>query len=540
MYQSQNPFQVPQAAVPSSGYLAPTLSGVQLHVDRDVPFLVECAVRRGEGLLAENGALCVQTGARTGRSPKDRYIVDRPEVTQHVDWGAINQPIGVDAFEKLWDRAIRHVSQQGELFVSHLRVGADPEHSLTLEVITERAWHALFARQLFVREVDSSDEMPLGHWTILNAATLVTDPERDGTASDGTVILDLEKRRVLLCGMQYGGEMKKAMFTAMNYLLPETDILPMHCSANVGETGDVALFFGLSGTGKTTLSADPARFLVGDDEHGWDNQGIFNFEGGCYAKCINLTPEREPIIWNAIRFGSVIENVVLEDKRRRPDYDDDSITQNTRVAYPRDFIEKRVPGNRATHPKAILFLTCDLYGIFPPVAELSKEQAAYYFLAGYTALVGSTEVGSTEAIKSTFSTCFGAPFFPRKPREYADLLMKKLERHGAKVYLVNTGWTGGPYGGGGQRFSIASTRALIHAILRGEVANAETDAIPELNLRIPRFVHGINPRVLNPRDTWHDKSDYDRRKRELIQRFDHNMERLNATRRIREAGPRLT
>ncbi len=540
MYQSQNPFHVPPDAVPSSGYLAPTLAGVQLHVDQDVPFLVECAIRRGEGNLAENGALCVRTGTRTGRSPKDRYIVDRPEVAQQVDWGAINQPIGQEIFEKLWERAVRHVSQQGELFVSHLRAGADPTHSLTLEIITELAWHALFARQLFVREVDNNDEMPLGHWTILNAATFLPDPDRDGTASDATVILDLVKRRVLLCGMRYGGEMKKAMFTAMNYLVPETGILPMHCAANVGETGDVALFFGLSGTGKTTLSADTARFLIGDDEHGWDHQGIFNFEGGCYAKCINLTPEREPVIWNAIRFGSVIENVVLEKKHRRPDYDDESITQNTRVAYPRDFIEKRVPGNRANHPKVIFFLTCDLFGVLPPVAALTKEQAAYYFLSGYTALVGSTEVGSSEAIKSTFSSCFGAPFFPRRPHEYGVLLMQKLERHGAQVYLVNTGWTGGPYGGGGQRFSIATTRALIHAVLRGEVASAESDLLEDLGLRIPRFVHGIDPRVLNPRDTWHDKSEYDRQKRELIGRFDRNMDRFQVSREVREAGPRPT
>ena len=538
MYQSENPFGVPQGAVPPSGYLAPTLEGVQLHVDQDVPFLVECAIRRGEGILAENGALCVRTGARTGRSPKDRFIVDRPEVTGHVDWGAINQPVGQDAFESLWSRCIEHISRKGELFVSHLRAGADPQHCLTLEIITELAWHSLFCRQLFVREVDSGGEMPLGHWTILNATTFLTDPDRDNTRSDGTVIIDLVKKRVLLCGMHYGGEMKKAMFTAMNYMLPASGILPMHCAANVGETGDVALFFGLSGTGKTTLSADPVRFLIGDDEHGWDDQGIFNFEGGCYAKCINLTPEREPIIWNAIRFGSVIENVVLEKTRRRPDYDDDTITQNTRVAYPRDFIEKRVPGNRANHPKAVLFLTCDLYGVLPPVSSLTKEQAAYHFLSGYTALVGSTEVGSVEAIKPTFSTCFGAPFFPRRAHEYAELLMQKVERHGSPVYLINTGWTGGPYGGGGQRFSIATTRALIHAVLRGEVANSESELLPNLNLRIPRSVHGIDSRVLNPRNTWRDKEEYDRRQRELIQRFDENIGKFQVSRKIREAGPR--
>jgi len=519
--------------------LAAMLPQTQLHVDQDVPFLVESAIRRGEGILADNGALCVRTGERTGRSPKDRFIVDDAGIAPQVDWGKINQPFDQAAFERLWDRVMGHLGQKGELFVSHLRAGADAGHSLQLRVITEYAWHSLFGRQLFIRPVDANAAADGADWTVLNAPTFKPEPERDGTLSDGAVILDLATHRVLLCGMRYAGEMKKAIFTVMNYLLPEKRILPMHCSANVGEEGDVALFFGLSGTGKTTLSADPARFLIGDDEHGWDKNGIFNFEGGCYAKCIHLTPEREPIIWNAIRFGSVVENVVLERARRKPDYDDASVTENTRVAYPREFVEKRVPGNRAGHPKAIVFLTCDLYGVLPPVSSLTKEQAAYHFLSGYTALVGSTEVGQSAAIKPTFSSCFGAPFFPRRPHEYAELLMDKIEHQGSAVYLVNTGWTGGAYSQGGQRFSIATTRTVIHAVLRGELKEAESEYLEDLNLTIPKFVHGIDPRALNPRNTWYDKTSHDQQKRELIQRFTQNMERFDVAPEIRKAGPRL-
>lgn len=529
-------------AVQDSGPpLLTTVSGPQLHVDLNVPHLVTHAVRRGEGILASNGALCVRTGARTGRSPKDRFIVNEPGTAPRIDWGPINQPFDEAAFEKLWQRATHHLENIEEVFVSHLLAGADPHHQVALKVITEYAWHALFARQLFIRNLNSTNARKSEtSWTILNLPTLKTDPQRDGTKSDGAVILDFAKQRILLCGLRYAGEMKKAVFTALNFLLPEHGVLPMHCSANVGEDGDVALFFGLSGTGKTTLSADPERFLIGDDEHGWNRRGIFNFEGGCYAKCINLTPEREPVIWDAIQFGAVMENVVLDKEHHIPVYDDESITQNTRVAYPREFIQKRIPGNRADQPRAVIFLTCDLYGVLPPVSILSREQAAYHFLSGYTALVGSTEVGQIDEVKTTFSACFGAPFFPRPAQDYAELLMEKVLQSGASVYLVNTGWTGGSYGYDGQRFSIATTRALIHAILRGELKSVETELLPGFNLRIPKFIHGVDQRILNPRYTWHDKQKYDVQIQDLIKRFVVNFEKFpGIAPEIRAAGPQI-
>jgi phosphoenolpyruvate carboxykinase (ATP) len=513
-------------------------SGTELHIDNGVPQLVEAALRQGEAVIAANGALAVKTGERTGRSPKDRFIIDHPSYSSQIDWGPINQAFESEAFEELWGRVVDHLARSDKLFVSHLQAGADPEHRQSLRVITEFAWHNLFARQLFVRNRALEDRAAEVDWTILNAPTFVCQPARDKTHSNGAVILDFAGRRILLAGMRYAGEMKKAVFTTLNYLLPADGILPMHCAANVGEDGDVALFFGLSGTGKTTLSADPDRFLIGDDEHGWNSHGIFNFEGGCYAKCINLSPEREPVIWDAIRFGSVMENVVIDPRHRTPDYEDDAITQNTRVAYPRDFIEKRVPGNAAGHPDAVIFLTCDLYGVLPPVSMLTKEQAAYHFLSGYTALVGSTEVGSTEGLKPNFSACFGAPFFPRPPAEYARLLMDKVERHNAPVYLVNTGWTGGAYGQGGQRFSIATTRAIVHAILRGEVRETEHRTLDVFDLRIPRRLHGLDSRVLNPRDTWSDKGAYDRILRELAGMFQKNFEKFDASADIAAAGPR--
>jgi phosphoenolpyruvate carboxykinase (ATP) len=508
----------------------------QIHVDLQVPRLVTLAIGRCEGVLASNGALAVRTGKRTGRSPKDRFIVHERGSADHIDWGPVNQPFEERAFDRLWGRALDY-SQRRELFVVHARVGADPNHSLTIRVMSETAWQALFARQLFIHH--DTPLPPQVDWTIVTVPSLLTDPRRDGTASDGVVLIHPTRKRVLLCGMRYAGEMKKAMFTVMNYLMPDHDVLPMHCAANVGEHGDVALFFGLSGTGKTTLSADPARFLIGDDEHGWNDTGIFNFEGGCYAKCINLSPVREPVIWSAIRFGSIMENVPLDPVTHAPRYEDDAITENTRAAYPRTFIDMRMPGNRATHPDAIVFLTCDLYGVLPPLAVLSKEQAAYHFLSGYTALVGGTEVGEFKEVRPTFSACFGAPFFPRRPREYAELLMERIERHGSPVYLVNTGWTGGGYDQGGRRFDIAATRTLIHAILRGDIKDAELDYLPGLNLQIPRYVRGIDNVSLNPRNTWHDKAAYDDQARSLAHKFVANFARFTVDRRVQEAGPQV-
>ena len=506
------------------------------HVQITPDKLIEFALRRKEGVLCANQALAVNTGKRTGRSPKDRFIVRDAMTDNTVDWGAINQPFPPEKFNKLWHRTADYLSGK-ELFVSRLKVGAEPQYELPLIVISETAWQSLFATQLFIRD-KAVDTTRRDTWTIMSAPGFATDPVRDGVNSDGAVIMDFTERRILLSGMAYAGEMKKAMFTVLNFILPTKDTLPMHCSANVGKEGDSALFFGLSGTGKTTLSADPERYLIGDDEHGWSPEGVFNFEGGCYAKCINLSQEREPLIWEAIRHGAIMENVVLDPVTLAPHYEDDSLTENTRVAYPREHIANRVEENRAQHPKAVIFLSCDLYGVLPPVSILSLEQAAYYFLSGYTALVGSTEVGSSAGIKPTFSTCFGAPFFPRPPIVYAELLIKRLQESRAPIYLVNTGWTGGAYGQGGQRFDIPVTRAVVTAVLSGQLINAPQEKIPGFGFSIPREVAGVTSHLLNPQNTWHNADNYAHQAKVLMSQFIDNFKKFHdVPAAILAAGP---
>jgi phosphoenolpyruvate carboxykinase (ATP) len=502
--------------------------------------LIEKSLMRGEGKLTSTGALSVETGAYTGRSPKDKFIVNESSISDKIEWGPVNQPIEKEVFAALYQKVIDHLAKKEELFVSDGYAGADEAYRLPLKVINEFAWHQIFARQLFIRptDIESNENHQANQpFTIVSAPTFKADPTRDGTRSEAFVIISFEERVVLIGGTEYAGEMKKSIFSVMNFLLPEQDVLSMHCSANTGSEGDVALFFGLSGTGKTTLSADPNRSLIGDDEHGWSSNGVFNIEGGCYAKCVNLSEEKEPQIWNAIRFGTVLENVIVDSKSGHPDYDDISLTENTRAAYPIDLIPNALIPSVAGHPNTIIFLTADAFGVLPPISKLTKEQAMYHFLSGYTSKLAGTERGVTSP-EATFSTCFGAPFLPLPAARYAEMLGEKIDQHDVEVYLVNTGWSGGSYGVG-KRMNLKYTRAMVQAALSGELRTVETKTDDIFGLHIPLHIPGVPDQVLQPRETWEDKAAYDIKAKELATNFKNNFSKFAAVSdRIKDAGPK--
>jgi len=499
--------------------------------------LYEAALKRGEGRLAHMGGFTAVTAPHTGRSPDDKYTVRDQTTEDVVHWGTVNVPMDPDTFATLREMVVEHLNGR-ELFVRDARAGEDPEAGLAVRVVTPSAWHNLFAYNMFLRPTPEQLADARPDFTVLHAPELKADPEVHGTRSGTFVVVNFTEREVLIGGTRYAGEIKKSIFSVLNHLLPARGILPMHCSANVGEKGDVALFFGLSGTGKTTLSADPARGLIGDDEHGWGDDGVFNFEGGCYAKVINLSPEAEPEIFQATRmFGTILENVVLTPITREVSYSEESITENTRASYPIHYIPNAVIPSRGGHPEHVVFLTCDAFGVLPPISRLTPAQAMYHFLSGYTAKVAGTERGVTEP-KAAFSACFGAPFLPRHPGEYAEMLGAKLREHESAVWLVNTGWSGGGHGVG-SRINLRHTRRMVDAALGGELTDTETRTDPIFGLHVPAQVEGVPDDLLNPRETWADQDAYDQAARKLADMFRDNFRKYegDVLEEIREAGP---
>ena len=488
--------------------------------------LYEQALRRGEARLAADGPLITATGEHTGRAAHDKFMVHEPSTEQDIWWGKVNKPISREVFDRL-ERGIQEHWRGKDLFVFDGYAGADPKYRLRVRVINENAWQNLFARNMFIEEPDGEALRAFEpEFTVINAPGFRANPETDGTHSGTFILLDLARRMALIGGTQYAGEIKKSVFSTMNYLLPKRGVMAMHCSANYGrDRDDVALFFGLSGTGKTTLSADPDRTLIGDDEHGWSDDGVFNMEGGCYAKVIRLDPQGEPEIYATTRrFGTILENVICDPETRGIDLDDDSLTENTRASYPLTHLSNVDLGGTASHPKNVIFLTCDAFGVLPPISRLNEAQAMYHFLSGYTAKVAGTEAGVTEP-SATFSTCFGAPFMPLHPGVYGRLLGEKITRHGARVWLINTGWTGGPYGVG-QRMRLSLTRRMITAALTGELDDAATQPDPIFGVAVPESVDGVPPDVLVPRRTWADAAAYDAQANKLADMFVENFKQF--------------
>jgi len=504
------------------------------------PALYEHAVRRREGLLARHGPIVVRTGHHTGRSPNDKFIVREKTTAERIWWGKVNRPFEPERFDALHHRLLAYL-QGRDLFIQDCLAGADPRYQIPIRVITETAWHNMFARNMFIRIAREKLAEHDPQFTIICTPRFHALPEVDGTNSEVFIIVNFGKKLVLIGGTSYAGEIKKSVFTILNYLYPLEDVLSMHCSANMGSGRDVALFFGLSGTGKTTLSADPDRRLIGDDEHGWSGRGVFNFEGGCYAKVIRLSAEAEPQIYSCTRkFGTILENVAIDAESRQIDLDDASLTENTRAAYPIDYINNSVESGMGAHPKNILMLTCDAFGVLPPISKMTREQAMYHFLSGYTAKVAGTEKGLGNEPQATFSTCFGAPFMALHPTVYSKMLGEKIKRHKVDCWLVNTGWNGGPFGVG-ERLKIAYTRAMVRAALSGELAKIPMKPDPIFGVLVPEVCPGVPTEILAPRNTWSDPQAYDEQARKLARMFQENFKQFeeSVNEELKGGGPRV-
>ena len=504
-------------------------------VYRNLPVstLTEKAIIRGEGMLSNTGALVVKTGKYTGRSANDKFIVDTPAVHDEIAWGKVNRPIEKAKYDAIYSKVVAYL-QNREIFVFDGFAGADPKYTKSFRIVNELASQNLFIHQLLRRPTKEDLENFTPDFTIIAAPGFKCIPEIDGTRSEAAILVNYEEKMVVICGTQYAGEIKKSVFSVMNYILPKMGVFPMHCSANIGPDGDSAVFFGLSGTGKTTLSADPNRKLIGDDEHGWADDSVFNFEGGCYAKCINLSAEKEPDIYNAIKFGALVENVVMDPDTREFDFDDDSLAENSRVGYPVEYIaNSELSGKSTSVPKTVIFLTADAYGVLPPISKLDKNQAMYYFVSGFTSKLAGTEIGITSPVP-TFTTCFGEPFLPLDPSVYANMLAEKVEKSGANVYLVNTGWNGT-----GKRMKLSYTRAMVTAALNGDIEKSEFVTDPTFGVKVPTSIPGVPSELLIPANTWEDKAAYEAKAKELAKSFVENFKKYtHMSAEVVAAGPK--